>query len=79
VLMIENHRSGLVWALMRGCAPLLEGLRRAGFEGGWLDGASGSRASGAAPVIEAAASATATAAAAPAVTNDQRRSTCNSE
>ncbi len=77
VLMIENHRSGLVWALMRGCAPLLEGLRRAGFEGGWLDGASGSRASGAAPVIVAAAPATA--AAVPPVTNDQRRSTCNSE
>lgn len=36
VLMIENHRSGLVWALMRRCRPLVDGLRRAGFEGGWL-------------------------------------------
>ena len=39
VLMIENHLSGLVWRLMRGCAPLVAGLRRAGFEGGWLDAA----------------------------------------
>jgi hypothetical protein len=36
VLMIENYRSGLVWALMRRCAPLIAGLRAAGFEGGWL-------------------------------------------
>jgi hypothetical protein len=36
VLMVENHLSGLVWRLMRGCAPLVDGLRRAGFEGGWL-------------------------------------------
>ena len=36
VMMIENHLSGMVWQLMRGCAPLVEGLRRAGFEGGWL-------------------------------------------
>ena len=38
VLMIENHRSGLIWNLMRRCAPLVRGLRAAGFEGGWLDG-----------------------------------------
>lgn len=37
VLMIENHRSGLIWARMRDCAPLVNGLRRAGFAGGWLD------------------------------------------
>ena len=37
VLMIENHRSGLIWSLMRGCAPLVAGLRAAGFGGGWLD------------------------------------------
>jgi hypothetical protein len=36
VLMIENHRSGLPWRLMRGCAPVAAGLRRAGFAGGWL-------------------------------------------
>ncbi len=34
--MIENHRSGMVWELMRRCAPLVRGLRVAGFEGGWL-------------------------------------------
>lgn len=39
VIMIENYRSGLPWRLMRGHAPLAEGLRRAGFAGGWLDGA----------------------------------------
>ena len=36
VLMIENHLSGLVWRLMRRCAPIVTGLKRAGFEGGWL-------------------------------------------
>ena len=36
VIMIENHRSGLVWALMRRCEPLVAGLRAAGFSGGWL-------------------------------------------
>ena len=36
VMMIENHLSGMVWHLMRECAPLVRGLRRAGFEGGWL-------------------------------------------
>jgi len=39
VLMLENHRSGLPWALMRGCRPIVDGLRRAGFDGGWLDAA----------------------------------------
>ncbi len=37
VLMVENHRSGLPWALMRGCGWLADGLRRAGFAGAWLD------------------------------------------
>ena len=37
VLMIENHRSGLIWELMRNCVFLRRGLRRAGFRGGWLD------------------------------------------
>jgi hypothetical protein len=37
VLMIENVRSGLVWALMRRCPYVAAGLRRAGFGGGWLD------------------------------------------
>ena len=40
VLMIENYRSGLVWQLMRQCPPIVDGLRRAGFTGGWLGSAS---------------------------------------
>jgi hypothetical protein len=37
VLMIENHRSGFLWSLMRQCPYLVTGLRRAGFNGGWLE------------------------------------------
>ncbi|MEO6950787.1 MAG: glucoamylase family protein [Polyangia bacterium] len=36
VVMIENHRTGLVWRLMRDCEPMRSGLLRAGFGGGWL-------------------------------------------
>ena len=36
VMMIENHRSGLIWRLMRGCPYIRAGLRGAGFRGGWL-------------------------------------------
>ena len=36
VLMTENHRSGMVWKLMRGCRYIVDGLRIAGFDGGWL-------------------------------------------
>ena len=36
VLMIENFRSGLPWRLGRGCRFIRNGLRRAGFSGGWL-------------------------------------------
>ena len=36
VLMVENHRSGMVWQLMRNCKWIVKGLRRAGFTGGWL-------------------------------------------
>ena len=36
VLMIENHRSGFVWELMKRCPAIVDGLRRAGFTGGWL-------------------------------------------
>jgi hypothetical protein len=38
VLMIENFATGMIWELMRRCRPLVEGLRRAGFRGGWLEG-----------------------------------------
>jgi len=37
VLMIENSRTGRLWNLMRQCPYLKNGLRRAGFTGGWLD------------------------------------------
>lgn len=36
VLMTENHRSGLLWRLMRACPYVVTGLRRAGFTNGWL-------------------------------------------
>jgi hypothetical protein len=36
VLMVENHRTGLPWRLMRRCGYVAQGLRRAGFAGGWL-------------------------------------------
>jgi hypothetical protein len=36
VMMIENYRSALLWQLMRRCEPIVLGLRRAGFSGGWL-------------------------------------------
>ena len=36
ILMIENYRTGLLWRLMRDCPYITSGLRRAGFDGGWL-------------------------------------------
>lgn len=36
VLMIENYRTNFLWQLMRKCRYVVEGLRRAGFAGGWL-------------------------------------------
>jgi hypothetical protein len=39
ILTIENFATGMIWRLMRRCRPLVEGLRRAGFRGGWLDSA----------------------------------------
>ncbi|MDO9694301.1 MAG: glucoamylase family protein [Candidatus Latescibacteria bacterium] len=41
LLMIENHRSGLVWRCLRGNPHIVRGLRAAGFTGGWLDAAQG--------------------------------------
>ena len=38
VLMIENHRTGLIWDLMKQNPHIVRGLCRAGFRGGWLDG-----------------------------------------
>ena len=37
LLMAENHRTGLVWEVMRQSPYIQQGLRRAGFQGGWLD------------------------------------------
>lgn len=34
--MIENHRSGLIWEVMRSNPHIRRGLERAGFQGGWL-------------------------------------------
>ena len=38
ILMIENFQSELIWKCFRGCPYIVDGLRRAGFRGGWLDG-----------------------------------------
>ncbi len=35
--MLENYRSDFVWQVMRKNPYLREGLKRAGFSGGWLD------------------------------------------
>lgn len=35
--MMENHRSGLVWKVMRKNPHIVRGLKRIGFTGGWLD------------------------------------------
>lgn len=36
VMMIENHRSRLIWDLMQADPHIRGGLRKAGFSGGWL-------------------------------------------
>jgi hypothetical protein len=38
VLMVENHRSGFVWDVMKQNKYVVRGLCRAGFSGDWLDG-----------------------------------------
>ena len=38
VLMVENHRTGMIWRLMRDNEHVARGLCRAGFTGGWLAG-----------------------------------------
>lgn len=37
LLQIENHRSQLIWNLMRKNPYVVAGLKRAGFKGGWLN------------------------------------------
>ena len=39
LIMAENYRTGLVWETLKRSPYLVRGLQRAGFEGGWLDGA----------------------------------------
>jgi hypothetical protein len=41
--MMENWRSGLVWRYMRRNPYIVRGLKRAGFDGGWLDQAPGAK------------------------------------
>ena len=36
--MIENYRSNLLWGIVSRSPYIINGLRRAGFTGGWLDG-----------------------------------------
>jgi len=38
VLMAENHRTGLVWEVMKKNPHIVRGLCRAGFSGGWIEG-----------------------------------------
>lgn len=40
LLMLENHRSGLIWNLMKRNPYIQRGLQRAGFQGAWLAGIS---------------------------------------
>jgi hypothetical protein len=51
--MVENHRTGLVWDLLKKSPYVVNGLRRAGFTGGWL-GAPAAAAPVAAAVSERA-------------------------
>lgn len=37
VLMLENYRSSFLWDLMKRNPYIVQGLKRAGFAGGWLD------------------------------------------
>lgn len=37
VLMIENHRSELIWKYLKRSPYIVRGLQRAGFTGGWLE------------------------------------------
>ena len=39
LIMAENLRTGLVWETLKKSPYLVRGLERAGFRGGWLDGA----------------------------------------
>lgn len=38
LLMMENHRSGLIWNVMKKNPYIVAGLKKAGFTGGWIEG-----------------------------------------
>jgi hypothetical protein len=37
LIMLENHRTQLVWELMKKNPYIIDGLKKAGFSGAWLD------------------------------------------
>ena len=37
-IVLMMTQTGMIWRLMRNCEPIIRGLQRAGFEGGWLRG-----------------------------------------
>jgi hypothetical protein len=37
VIMIDNHLSGHTWKIIKQCPHIINGLRKAGFKGGWLE------------------------------------------
>jgi hypothetical protein len=37
--MIANYKTGIIWKATRKVPNLVRGLKRAGFTGGWLNGA----------------------------------------
>jgi hypothetical protein len=37
VIMIENYETELIWTVMKQCTYIINGLKIAGFTGGWLD------------------------------------------
>jgi hypothetical protein len=43
VIMIENYHSEMIWKMMKQCPYIINGLRIAGFTGGWLDKKSNSK------------------------------------
>jgi hypothetical protein len=36
IIQLENHQTGFVWDLMKKNKYVVEGLKKAGFQGGWL-------------------------------------------
>lgn len=37
LIQVENYRSGLIWNIMKKNKYIIDGLKKAGFTGGWLD------------------------------------------